>query len=229
MIHAQNIVKKFGTQKVLNSVSFSIEHGQYVALLGVNGAGKTTLTRILATLSRPTSGRIKIAGFDSKKNPDKIRERIGVMSHDSFLYDDLTAQENLSFYGRMYGVENLKSRMDDLLDEVGLYTRRYDKVRSFSRGMQQRLSLARALLHHPPVLLLDEPFAGLDVNATDMLKQLLDNLIAKDRTVLLAVHDINYALQNSSRLLILKEGQLIKDRATNQLHHDQVREVLAVS
>jgi heme ABC exporter ATP-binding subunit CcmA len=228
MIHVQNIVKSYGPKRALDDVSFSIERGQYVALLGVNGAGKTTLTRILATLSRPSSGEVRVAGY-SRKHPDKIRQSIGVMSHSSFLYDDLSAEENLYFYGRMFGVTRLKERIDELLQQVGLTICRFDRVRTFSRGMQQRLSLARAMLHHPPILLLDEPFAGLDVNAADMVKELLDELIAEDKTVLLTVHDIQYALDNAARILILKEGKLLTDSLVENLTHEQVRRALAGS
>ncbi len=150
------------------------------------------------------------------------------MSHYSFLYDDLTAEENLHFYSRMYDVPRLKTRAEELLHQVGLITRRYDKVGTFSRGMQQRLSLARAILHDPPILLLDEPFAGLDVNAADMVKSLLDELIANDKTVLLTVHDIDYAMHNSSRLLILKQGKLMVDSATCETNRQHVREALTI-
>ncbi|MBN1559257.1 heme ABC exporter ATP-binding protein CcmA [candidate division KSB1 bacterium] len=228
MIDVRTLSKKFGAKKALDNVSFTIEQGQYVALLGVNGAGKTTLIRLLATLARPSAGYIEIAGFEQKKEQQQIRRCVGVMTHDSFLYADLTAEENLHFYGRMYDVDNLQDRATDLLKSVGLITRRHDKTRTFSRGMLQRLSLARAVLHQPPVLLLDEPFAGLDVNAADMLKQLLDSLIARECTLLLSLHDIDYALQNSTRTFILKQGKLIIDSATKELHHDQVRKALAV-
>ncbi len=226
MIHVDNIVKSFGSKTALDHISFRVQRGQYVALLGANGAGKTTLTRILATLTRPTSGEIRVASFSPKKDPQKIRSRIGVMSHHSYLYGDLSAEENLRFYGRMYGVKNLSVRMDTLLKKVGLIARRYDLVRTFSRGMQQRLSLARALLHEPSVLLLDEPFAGLDVNATEMVKELLDELIARDNTVLLTVHDIDYAMENAHRVLILKEGRLLLDQAVKDVSRHQIREAL---
>lgn len=226
MIQVRNLVKSFGSKRALDGVSFSIEHGEYVALLGANGAGKTTLTRILATLSRPSSGEIFIAGHSPKKEANLIRQKIGVMSHYSFLYDDLTAEENLLFYGRMYNVSDLKSKSLSLLKQVDLYTRRYDKVGTFSRGMQQRLSLARAILHDPPILLLDEPFAGLDINAAEMVKQLLDELIAKDKSVLLTVHDIDYAMQNARRLLMLKQGKLVVDSSKDNMTREQVREVL---
>ncbi len=226
MIQVHEITKSFGSKRALDAVSFSVEHGEYVALLGANGAGKTTLTRILATLSRPSSGHIEIAGFSPKKAANLIRHNIGVMSHYSFLYDDLTAEENLHFYGRMYNVHNFRTKSSDLLNQVDLFSRRYDKVGTFSRGMQQRLSLARALLHNPPILLLDEPFAGLDISAAEMVKSLLDELIANDKTVLLTVHDIDYALENSTRLLILKQGKLVVDAPTRAMQREQVREVL---
>ena len=228
MIQAENIVKSFAGKTALDHVSFDIKRGEYVALLGANGAGKTTLTRILAGLARPSSGQISIAGYSPKKDAQKIRSQIGVMSHHSFLYGDLTAEENLKFYGRMFGVANLESRLDKLLKKVGLATRRHDRVQTFSRGMQQRLSLARTLLHEPPILLLDEPFAGLDVNATEMVKDLLDESIAHDNTVLLTVHDIDYALEKTQRLLILKEGCLVIDKRVKDVSRDKVREALAI-
>lgn len=227
MIHATTICKSFGAKRALENVSFAIERGEYVALLGVNGAGKTTLTRILATLTRPTSGSIEINGYSPKTRSEDIRRSIGLMSHASFLYGDLTAEENLRFYARMYNVDQRDSRTEMLLKRVGLLTRRHDRVRTFSRGMQQRLALARALLHSPPILLLDEPFSGLDINATEMLKRLLDELIAEDHTVLLTVHDIDYALKNAHRVLVLSDGKLINDEPARNLTHEQMREVLA--
>ena len=228
MIHVENVCKFFGVKNALENISFHIERGEYVALLGINGAGKTTLTRILATLTRPTSGSIQIAGYSPKKNPLEIRRSLGVMSHDSFLYGDLTAEENLRFYASMYDVKDRESRIGHLLTQVGLQTRRYDRVATFSRGMQQRLALARAILHSPPILLLDEPFAGLDINATEMLKRLLDELIAKDSTVLLTVHDIEYALKNAHRVLVLQNGKLIRDESARTLTYEQTREALSI-
>ncbi len=227
MIKVDNIVKSFGGKTALDRVSFHIQRGEYVALLGANGAGKTTLTRILATLARPTLGQISIAGCSPKNDAQTIRRQIGVMSHHSFLYDDLTAEENLRFYGRMYGLSGLEGRINRLLTQVGLAKRRHDRTSTFSRGMQQRLSLARALLHEPPILLLDEPFAGLDVNATEMVKELLDESIAHDNTVLLTVHDIDYALEKTQRVLILNEGRLIFDQAVQSVSRQQIREALA--
>ncbi|MBN1480950.1 heme ABC exporter ATP-binding protein CcmA [candidate division KSB1 bacterium] len=226
MIHVQKIVKAFGRMRALDGVSFSIAQGQYVALLGANGAGKTTLMHILATLSRPTAGHVEIAGYSSKKHPNSIRQRIGFIGHAGLLYDELTAEENLRFFSRMYGISDSESRIGQLLQEVGLLARRHDKVRTFSRGMHQRLSFARALLHYPPILLLDEPFAGLDLNATVMVKNLLDKFIAEEKTVLLTVHDIDYALYNAKRILVLNRGKLIVNKAANELRRDQLQKVL---
>lgn len=227
MIEVHKIVKVFGRMRALDEVSFSIERGQYVALLGANGAGKTTLMHILATLSRPTTGHIEIAGYSPKKQPNSIRQRVGVIDHADFLYDELTAEENLRFFCRMYDVSDAECRIGQRLDEVGLLARRYDKVRTFSRGLRQRLSFARALLHHPPILLLDEPFAGLDLNAAAMAKNLLANYVAEEKTVLLTLHDIDYALLHTKRVLVLKRGKLILDKATNELRRDQLQQVLA--
>ena len=227
MIKVRNISKSFASNQALQDVTFQIQKGQFVTLLGVNGAGKTTLTRILATLTRPTKGTAQIAGHWIDKEPIAVRRQIGVMSHFSFLYGDLSAEENLHFYGKMYAVQNLQNRIDELLHQVNLHTRRYDLVRTFSRGMQQRLSLARAIIHRPNILLLDEPFAGLDVNAHKMLNDLLHNFIAHDSTVLLTTHDIDYAVKNSHRLIIIKDGRVIADEPTASITTNHIKNLLA--
>ncbi len=225
MIHVENIGKSFGHTRALNAVSFDVSAGEYAAILGVNGAGKTTLVKILSTLSRPSSGGATVCSFDLLKNSVNIRSHIGVMTHHSFLYPDLSALENLQFYARMYGI-SWKPRADELLDLVGLYHRRYDPVRTFSRGMQQRLSLARAILHKPQILLLDEPFAGLDVKASGMLKRLIHDAIVEDTTVLLTTHDVDFAVQNASRILMLHQGQLMEDCPAKDLSVETVKQKL---
>ncbi|NIA30097.1 MAG: heme ABC exporter ATP-binding protein CcmA [Actinobacteria bacterium] len=227
MIKVRNISKSFASNQALQDVTFQIQKGQFVTLLGVNGAGKTTLTRILATLTRPTKGTAQIAGHWIDKEPIAVRRQIGVMSHFSFLYGDLSAEENLHFYGKMYAVQNLQQRIDELLQQVNLQTRRYELVQTFSRGMQQRLSLARAIIHRPNILLLDEPFAGLDVNAHKMLNDLLHNFIAHDSTVLLTTHDIDYAVKNSHRLIIIKDGRVIADEPTASITTNHIKNLLA--
>ncbi|MGC8825601.1 MAG: heme ABC exporter ATP-binding protein CcmA, partial [Anaerolineae bacterium] len=180
-VEARGISKAFGRYRVLRGVDLRIEQGEFLALLGPNGAGKTTFLRILATLSRPTEGRAWINGQPLDGDTRRVRQQIGLVSHQTFLYGDLTAEENLRFYGRLYRVPALEDRIAELLERVGLYERRHDPVRTFSRGMQQRLSIARAVLHDPPVLLLDEPDTGLDQQAARMLRELLSLMGAEQR------------------------------------------------
>jgi heme exporter protein A len=177
--------------------------------VGPNGAGKTTLLRILATLTRPTSGQVMIDGLDLAHHADAIRRRIGFVSHQSLLYGDLSAEENLIFYGRMYGVADLEQQITAMLDSVGLGSRRYDRVRTFSRGMRQRLSIARALLHQPRLLLLDEPYTGLDQQAAETLNRLLTGCETDRLTVVMATHDLDGGLNKAQEALILSDGVMV--------------------
>ncbi len=217
MIDCRDIGKAFGPLQALKGVSFNIAQGELIALLGANGAGKTTLLRILAGLARASSGSAEVAGYDIREKPQEVRKRIGVVSHQTFLYDDLSAEENLRFYGKMYGVEELQERIDELLTMMELKPRRGDLVRTFSRGMQQRLALARAMLHRPEVLLLDEPFTGLDIHAIDLLTRFIAGAAADRVTVLMTVHDPDYALAHSQRLLLLAKGKLAIDLPAGQV------------
>jgi heme exporter protein A len=222
MIDCRDIRKVFGPLQALAGVSFTIQEGDLVALLGANGAGKTTLLRLLSGLSRASSGTAQVSGYDVRRQPQEVRRRIGVVSHQTFLYEDLSAEENLRFYGRMYGVKDLPGRIDELLGMMELGKRRGDLVRTFSRGMQQRLALARAMLHRPSVLLLDEPFTGLDVHATDLLTRFIAAAVADQVTVLMTVHDPDYALAHSRRLLVLRKGRLVIDRAAAEVSKNDI-------
>jgi heme exporter protein A len=162
MIEVKKLVKRFGLKTVLRGVDFHVERGEFVALLGPNGAGKTTFLRILSTLARPSLGEVKVAGYRLPHEAAQVRARLGVVSHMPLLYGDLTAAENLEFYARMYGITNYQPRITEVLNLVGLESRRHDLVRTFSRGMQQRLAIGRAVLHDPEVMLFDEPYTGLD-------------------------------------------------------------------
>ena len=173
MIQVRGLVKSFGSKVALDGVDLDVAEGEFLTLVGPNGAGKTTLLRILATLTRPTEGSVRVAGYDLAREGAEIRRRVGLASHQTLLYDDLSAEENLRFYGRMYDVTDLEERITALLQRVGLEHRRHDPVRTFSRGMQQRLSIARALLHDPAILLLDEPYTGLDQQAMEVLREVL--------------------------------------------------------
>jgi heme exporter protein A len=206
MINVNKLVKRFGLKTVLRGLDFHVEQGDFVALLGPNGAGKTTFLRILASLSRPSLGEVSIAGYRLPDQAAAVRKRLGVVSHLPLLYGDLTAEENLRFYGRMYGVLDLKNRVAEVLDLVGLTPRRRDLVRTFSRGMGQRLAIGRAVLHDPDVMLFDEPHTGLDQDASAMLDAVLKEVAALGRTVVMTSHDLSRAGDLASRFDILSKG-----------------------
>lgn len=206
MITVKKLVKRFGLKTVLRGVDFEVQPGEFVALLGPNGAGKTTFLRILASLSRPSLGNVNIAGYKLPSQAAQVRARLGVVSHLPLLYGDLTADENLSFYARMYNIPNYQLRITEVLEMVGLDTRRRDLVRTFSRGMQQRLAIGRAVLHDPDVVLFDEPYTGLDQDASSMLDEVLKTVAAKGRTVVMTSHDLARAEDLATRFDILSRG-----------------------
>ena len=206
MIEVKKLVKRFGLKTVLRGVDFEVQPGEFVALLGPNGAGKTTFLRILASLSRPSMGSVDIAGFRLPKEAAAVRARLGVVSHLPLLYPDLTAEENLIFYARMYGIANHEARITEVLEMVGLEGRRKDLVRTFSRGMQQRLAIGRAVLHDPDVMLFDEPYTGLDQDASSMLDGVLQTVAGQGRTVVMTSHDLARAEDLATRFDILSRG-----------------------
>jgi len=211
MIEIRNLVKSFGPRVALAGVNLSVEAGEFVTLVGPNGAGKTTLLRVLATLTRPTSGTVQVAGLDLSRAGEEVRRRIGFLSHRTLLYEDLSAEQNLRFYARMYDLDEGPARIRDLLKRVGLAARQHDQVRTLSRGMQQRLALVRVLLHRPQVLLLDEPYTGLDPQAARVLTGLLDELAGEGCTILLTTHDLNRGLAMGQRVGVLARGRLVYD------------------
>jgi heme ABC exporter ATP-binding subunit CcmA len=209
MIEVHKLVKRFGLKTVLRGLDFKVEPGEFVALLGPNGAGKTTFLRILASLSRPALGDVRIAGYRLPQQAAAVRRRLGVVSHLPLLYGDLTAEENLRFFGRMYGVPHLDRRITEVLEMIGLTARRRDLVRTFSRGMQQRLAIGRAVLHDPEVMLFDEPHTGLDQDACAMLDQVLREVAARGRTVVMTSHDLARVGDLASRFDILSRGVIV--------------------
>jgi heme exporter protein A len=198
----------------LRGIDLDIRPGEFVTIVGPNGAGKTTLLRILATLSRPTHGHVSIAGHALPKGADDARRQIGLLSHQPLLYGDLTAEENLRFFGKMYDVPQLEARILELLDRVELIDRRQDRARTFSRGMQQRLAIARALLHNPAVMLLDEPFTGLDPRSSDRLEEMLHVLRDGKRTVMMTIHDLERGWAMCDRALELARGKIVYEART---------------
>lgn len=208
MISARALVKAFGYKPVLRGLDLDVAEGEFVALLGPNGTGKTTLLRLLSGLSRPGFGEARIAGHRLPQEADAVRGLLGVVSHQPLLYTDLNAEENLRFYAQMYGLARPAARIAEVLQRVGLSARRRDPVRGFSRGMQQRLAIARAILHDPQVMLFDEPHTGLDPDASAMLDTLLTEVAARGRTVLMTTHDLGRALALASRFIILSGGKI---------------------
>ena len=206
MIAVKKLVKRFGLKTVLRGLDFEVQEGEFVALLGSNGAGKTTFLRILASLSRPTLGEVRVANHQLPTQAAAVRRSLGVVSHLPLLYGDLTAEENLRFFGRMYGITQITNRIDEVLELVGLTSRRRDLVRTFTRGMQQRLAIGRAILHDPDVLLFDEPHTGLDQDACDMLDRLLREVASQGRTVVMTSHDLARVEDLASRFDVLSRG-----------------------
>lgn len=215
-IQVADLVKNYGTFYALRGVSLRVEVGECLTIFGPNGAGKTTFLRILSALTRPTSGEVRFHGDSLSEKPSALRRQLGVIGHQTFLYDDLTAAENLLFYARLYEVAEPQQRIAQLLAEVGLERRANDRVRSFSRGMQQRLAIARAMLHDPGILFLDEPYTGLDQHAAMMLTNWLQKLRTERRTILLVTHDLAQGLAMADRVAIFLQGRIIwQERAVN--------------
>lgn len=216
MIRARGVVKAFGLKPVLRGLDFDVPQGSFVALLGPNGAGKTTFLRILTSLAKPTAGVVEIAGYRIPGQEAAARSLLGVVAHQPLLYGDLTAEENLRFYARMYAVAGVADRIQEVLRIVGLTRARHELVRAFSRGMQQRLAIARAILHSPQVLLLDEPHTGLDQEAAQTLDELLEKLAQAGSTIVMTSHDLPRAARLAERLDILSRGVIAASVAREQ-------------
>jgi heme exporter protein A len=208
---------------VLRGINLHINEGEFVTLLGANGAGKTTLLHIVASLSRPTAGDVFINGYHLAEAASELRRFIGLVSHKTLLYDDLTGEQNLRFYARMYDVPQPAERIKTVLSQVGLLRRASDPVRTYSRGMQQRLAIARAILPNPPILLLDEPDTGLDQHAADMLSNLLHAVDVSQRTILMTTHNLERGISLGNRMIILAKGKIVYDTPRADVTIAQVR------
>ena len=219
-VEAMHLTKSFGTRKAVDDVSFRLPEGSFLSIFGPNGAGKTTLLRVLSTLTRPSSGEARICGVDIREDADKARELIGMISHAPMLYPDLTAEENLLLYAELYGVSDPKARVSQLLDAVGLSHRKLDQVRTFSRGMTQRVSIARALVHDPRVVFLDEPYSGLDPHAVEIFDQLIDS-VRGNRTFVMVSHDLTKGFNMCSHALVMARGRVVSFAVKDQLDFDE--------
>ncbi len=221
-VQVRGLTRAFGVRKALNDVSFDLPGGAFLSIFGPNGAGKTTLVKVLTTLLNPSKGSASVCGFDVVSEAVELRHRIGLISHNPLLYPDLTAEENLLFFAEMYGLEDPAARVRELLVDVELDHRRLDVTSTFSRGMLQRLSIARALLHRPDVLFLDEPYSGLDPHAMDIL----DGLIAQIRgqhTFVMISHDLDKGLELCSHALILANGKVVLFEERDKIEVERFR------
>jgi heme exporter protein A len=226
LVVASGLMRRFGATTALDGVNLTVRRGEPVALFGVNGAGKTTLLRILSGALKPTQGTLAIAGHNPRHAPAAARGLIGLLSHHTLLYDDLSALENLVFFARLHGIAHPLDRARELLEEVGLTDRADEPVRGFSRGMQQRVALARSLLHSPSLLLLDEPSSGLDARASARLRQALREAGTRGATWVIATHDVEEGLDLCPRWIAMRRGQVIDEGASVGADADRVRQLV---
>jgi len=216
-IEVRGLTKAFGNNLALGGIDLEVETGKTLVVFGPNGAGKTTLIKILASIMKPTAGEVSVNGLSLKENAEAIRSRIGIVSHQTFLYGNLTAYENLHFYSRMYDVPDYKKRIRQVVSMVGMEYRLYDRVCTLSRGMQQRFSIARALLHQPDIVLLDEPETGLDQQAIAMLWEALQEDSNAKRSVVFTSHSLERGLNACDDLIILNKGKIACCQPSNTL------------
>ena len=224
-LQIQGLKKSYSLKPVLRGINLDICRGEGMALLGANGAGKTTLLRILAGLTRPGAGTIRVNGLDIVRDAQPARHLVGFVAHQPYLYDELTALENLLFFGRMYAVKQVHERAAELLNRVGLARRAHERASTLSRGQVQRLSLARALLHSPQLLLLDEPDTGLDEEGNELLANILYEHTGHGGTTLFTTHNLEHALNWSNQVAMLNAGRVVYTRETEGLELDTLQKV----
>ncbi len=208
LLQATKITKRFGHRTVLDEVDIEVQPGEVVSILGANGAGKTTLIRILSTLLKPVSGNLQIAGANALDDPFGVRQMLGVVVHEPLAYLELTPYENLKFFGKLYAVDSLERRITTLLDEVGLTRFAHERMEIFSRGMIQRFMIAKALIHDPTLLFLDEPFSGLDVAAKQFVLDRIHHERARGKGIVLTTHETQLGYLAGTRFLFLLDAQL---------------------
>lgn len=224
MIDIKKLTKQADNKLILRGIDLSISKGETVAILGPNGAGKSTLLKVLAALIKPTSGQVKINGLDLKKNQIEIKKLFGYLPHSSLLYEQYSPLENLIFFGKLYGVKNVEERARELVKEVGLSFFLNEPVKNFSRGMIQRIAIARAIVHDPPILFLDEPHTGLDQGAIGILNNVVLSMKAKGTTTLMVTHDFKQAAEICERIVIVKNGKIVDDFKLGTQSIDYVNE-----
>lgn len=207
-VEVRGLKKSYGLKPILRGIDFALQQGQRMALLGANGAGKTTILRILAGLSRPNGGVVRVTGIDLLRNAQLVRQRVGLVAHQPYLYEELTVVENLLFFARLYAVEKARERVQELVERLGLEKRGRERVGSLSRGQVQRLAWARALVHDPHLLLLDEPDTGLDQEGQHLINDLLAEHRTRGGSVIFTTHQLEQALALSDSIVMLRHGRI---------------------
>lgn len=224
-IEARNLAKSFGEHRALGGIDLKVSRNEHLVIFGPNGAGKTTLLKILSTLVKPSAGNVWLDGIDIRDKSAQIRHKIGLVSHQAFLYDSLTVYENLRFYGKMYDVADLEKRINEVIDWVQLEPRLHDRVGTLSRGLQQRASIARAVLHNPSILFLDEPDVGLDPHASAMVRDIMGNIDSGGRTVVMTTHNLERGLELGDSVVILDRGRVVYQAARESIGEADFRQI----
>lgn len=224
-IEAKGLEKSFGERRALAGVDLKVVGGECLVIFGPNGAGKTTLLKVLSTLMKPSSGKVLLEGIDTHAEPVRIRRRLSVVSHETFLYDNLTLYENLKFYGKMYDVPELEQRISEVTAWVQIESRLHDRVGTLSRGLQQRASFARAVLHRPSILFLDEPDIGLDPRAGAIIDDVIANSGPDHRTVVMTTHNLDRGMELGGSIAILHRGRVVYQAAGDELKQDNIHNI----
>jgi heme ABC exporter ATP-binding subunit CcmA len=222
-LEIKGLKKTYDMKPILRGIDIALDKGKCMAVLGANGTGKTTLSRILACLTRPSAGTVRIDSLDIGQDAQQVRLLVGFVGHQPNLYDELTVMENLLFFGRMYSVKKARERATTLLQKVGLARRSSERVGTLSRGQLQRLSLARALLHSPRLLLLDEPDTGLDDEGIELLEAFIKEHAEQGGTTLFTTHNFERAVKFSDQICMLSGGRVVYQQATTDLEARGVR------
>jgi ABC-type multidrug transport system ATPase subunit len=224
-IEVRGLTKSFGERYALRGIDLRVSRGEHLVIFGPNGAGKTTLVKIMSTLLKPTSGSVWLDGIDIRDKPAQLRRKISLVGHQTLLYDDLTIYENLKFYGKMYDVSDLELKIREVIAWVQLEPRLHDRVGTLSHGLQQRASIARAVLHNPSILFLDEPEVGLDPHASNVVRDVLGSINAGSRTVVMTTHNLERGLELGDRIVILDRGKVVYQAPRHELDEVNLRRV----
>ncbi|MFS1513693.1 heme ABC exporter ATP-binding protein CcmA [Chengkuizengella sp. SCS-71B] len=225
MIKTVTLNKTIGEKTILNDINITVNQGETVGILGPNGAGKSTILKIIGGLMKPSFGHVMIDNVSLKENNLQIKKKIGFLAHNSYLYEHLSPVENLTFFGKLYQVNQLENKVKEMIREVGLQFFMNEPVRSFSRGMIQRLAIVRAIVHDPSILILDEPHTGLDQQAIDILNKVILKKKKQRTTILMVTHDLTQAIESCDRFILMKKGVIIDDFVLEGKNVHQLKEI----